>query len=142
MNIWINREKLAKIQNFGGYLRVITRNQALQILRRLAIENRCQEKSTENWQEQHNETESVIAYNESYHILNKALETLPPQQKLVDQLCQLQGLKNGEVAEQLHISPLTVKAHLRQAVQRVRASFTMETILMICLTIGCMKKYF
>jgi len=136
MNIWINRKKLNEINNFGGYLRVMTRNQALQVLRHLALEARCHEKSIENWHELDNETENVIAYNESYQILNRALESLPPQQKLVYQLSQLQGMKNVDVAEKLHISPLTVKAHLRQAVIRVRASFTMGTILMICLVLA------
>ena len=140
LSIWTGRDRLNGINNFGGYLRVVTRNQALQVLRRLALETRSQAKSTENWQELHNETESTIQYNESRKILNKALDTLPPQQKLVYQLCHLQGMKQQEVAEQLHISPLTVKAHLRQAVQRVRASFTVETILILCLIIRILKK--
>ena len=140
MNIWINRAKLKDIKNFGGYLRVTTKNQALQALRKLAIEARTQNISIENWQELHNETESAIAYNESFQVLNRVLQALPPQQKLVYELCQLHGLKNKEVAEQLHLSPLTVKAHLRQAVQRIRASFIAETVLMLCLIIFCLKK--
>lgn len=142
MNIWINRANLTDVENFGGYLRVITRNQTLQVLRRIATENRCQAKSTENWQELHNETESAIYYNESRDILNKALESLPPQQKLVYQMCHLQGMKQREVAEQLHISPLTVKAHLRQAVQRVRESFMVEAAVSICLVITFLKNIF
>jgi len=129
MNIWTNRECLAEVENFGAYLRVITRNKTLQVLRQIAAENRRHAISTINWQEEHNDTEGAIFYNESREILNKALEALPPQQKLIYQMCHLQGMKQQEVADQLHISPLTVKAHLRQAVRRVREYFIIEAAL-------------
>lgn len=131
MTIWITRERLSGVENFDGYLRVITRNQALQVLRRMAAENRAHSHSVKNWEEQHNETETAILYNESRHILNKALNALPPQQKLVYELCHLHGMKQRDVAEQLHISPLTVKVHLRHAVHRVREFFKTESVISV-----------
>lgn len=133
MNLWINRVRLQHIDNFGGYLRVITRNEALQVLRRLALQARCYEKSAESWTEQHNETEGTILYNESRQILDRALKALPPQQQLIYKMCHLDGMKQQEIADQLQISPLTVKAHLRQAVQRVRKFFSVEAVISIVL---------
>lgn len=133
MNLWINRARLKQIDNFGGYLRVITRNEALQVLRRLALQARYYEKTAEYWTEQHNETEGTILYNESCQILDRALNALPPQQQLIYRMCHLDGMKQQEVADQLQISPLTVKAHLRQAVLRIRKFFSVETLVTIML---------
>lgn len=133
MTLWINRNRLKQIDNFGGYLRVVTRNEALQVLRGIARQSRAYANSAENWYEQHNETEETIFYNESCQILNAVLDKLPPQQKLVYKMCHLQGMKQQEVAEQLQISPLTVKAHLRQAMQRLRKNFTVEAAISLIL---------
>ncbi|MNY79396.1 Sigma-70, region 4 [compost metagenome] len=35
-------------------------------------------------------------------------------------MCYIDGIKQKEVAEQLNISPLTVKAHLRDATKTIR----------------------
>jgi RNA polymerase sigma-70 factor (family 1) len=119
LKIWINREALAEINNFGAYLRVITRNYTFTVLKQIAQENALKNSVPDNFDYQR-ETEDQIDFRETREILNQALNTLPPQQKLVYNMYHLQGLKKEEVAEELKISPLTVKAHLRQAVQSVR----------------------
>jgi RNA polymerase sigma-70 factor (ECF subfamily) len=121
MKVWINRLSLPDIENFGAYIRIMARNQALQVLKRIALETRCHATMNQGWTEQQKETENYIYYNDTKKILDKALSTLPPQQKLIYNMCHLQGMKQQEVASQLHISRLTVKAHLRQAVQKVRS---------------------
>lgn len=120
LQIWINRAGLNKIDNFGGYVRVMARNEALQFLRRVAIENRHQNNVAHEWTEIHNETEQSLQFNEARHLLNNVIDALPTQQKLVYNMCHLEGRKQQDVALKLHISPLTVKSHLRQAVLKVR----------------------
>lgn len=120
LQIWVNRAALAMVDNFAGYVRVMARNEALQFLRRLAVENRHQASIAQSWTETHNETELALQFNEARRMLDNALENLPPQQKLVYNMCHLQGMKQHEVAAELQISVLTVKAHLRQAVVKVR----------------------
>jgi RNA polymerase sigma-70 factor (ECF subfamily) len=120
MKIWINRAHLDQIDNFGGYIRVMARNQTLQILKRLALESHCLTMNNKDWTELHKETENHINYNDTKRLLDKAVNTLPPQQKLIYTLCRLEGMKHKEVASRLSISHLTVKAHLRQAVHTVK----------------------
>ena len=50
-----------------------------------------------------------------------AIDQLPKQQKLVYQMCYIEGLKQKEVAKQLNISPLTVKVHLREAIKNLKS---------------------
>ena len=121
MKIWINRTNLDQIDNFGGYLRVMSRNQTLQILKRIALEEHCLTISNIDWTELHKETESYINYNDTKRLLDKAVNTLPPRQKLIYTMCQIEGMKQKEVASKLSISHLTVKAHLRQAVHTVKS---------------------
>jgi RNA polymerase sigma-70 factor (ECF subfamily) len=131
MKVWINRDSLPGIENFGAYIRIMARNQALQVLKRIALETKCQALMNLDWTEQHKETENHIYYNDTKNILDKALSALPPQQKLIYNMCHLQGIKQQEVADELHISRLTVKAHLRQAVQRVRNMVLVDSSLLL-----------
>ena len=120
LQIWINRARLNNIDNFAAYVRVMARNEALQFLRRVAIENRHQNSVAHEWIESHNETEQSLQFNEAQNLLNTVIDGLPPQQKLIYNMCHLEGRKQQDVALKLDISPLTVKAHLRQAVLKVR----------------------
>jgi RNA polymerase sigma-70 factor (ECF subfamily) len=89
-----------------------------------------------DWTEQQKETENHIYYNDTKKILDKALSALPPQQKLIYNMCHLQGMKQQEVASQLHISRFTVKAHLRQAVQTVRSIVLVDSHLLIIILLS------
>lgn len=120
MKIWINREALLGIENFGAYLRVMTRNHALTSLKKIALENQINSSKFKNWSEAHSDTENNIAFKETRVILDKAIDHLTPQQKLIYTLCHEQGLKYNEVAQKLNISPLTVKTHMGNALQSIR----------------------
>ena len=69
-------------------------------------------------------TEETVIYNDYQHILNNAVNQLPPQQRLVYSLSRDEGLKYNEIAEQLNLSKNTVKAHLKKAVSSLRIVFT------------------
>ena len=51
-----------------------------------------------------------------------ALAALPPRQRLVVSMCEVDGLSTTEIAESLGISPETVRWHHHQARQRLRAT--------------------
>lgn len=120
LNIWVNKENLPNIQNFGGYLRQVTRNYALTALRKIARENLAFSRKNHDWKDIDLQTENYISTKEIQETLNQALETLPPQQKLIFKMCRLEGMKQAEVAQQLDISIPTVKTHLRLASQTVK----------------------
>jgi RNA polymerase sigma-70 factor (family 1) len=136
MKVWMNRAGLPDIENFGAYIRIMARNQALQVLKRIALETRCYAVMNQDWTEQQKETEDYIYYNDTKKILDRAMSSLPPQQKLIYNLCHLQGMKQQEVANQLHISRLTVKAHLRQAVQTVRSVVLVDSHILVAIILS------
>jgi RNA polymerase sigma-70 factor (family 1) len=126
LQIWINRYGIGHIENFAGYIRIMARNEALQYLRHLSMEQRHHSTMAKDWKEEHCDTEFSLEYNETRQLLESTLDTLPPQQKLIYNMCHLQGIKQQEVAVHLHISPLTVKSHLRQAVVKVRKAMYLK----------------
>lgn len=136
MKVWINRVSLPDIENFGAYIRIMARNQVLQVLKRIALETRCHALMNQDWTEQQKETENYIYYNDTRKILDRALSTLPPQQRLIYNMCHLQGMKQQEVANQLHISRLTVKAHLRRAVQTVRSIVLVDSHILVAIILS------
>jgi RNA polymerase sigma-70 factor (family 1) len=126
LTLW-QQDNLASILNLDAYLKVVTRNQTLKLLRRQQLELKSNKNMFVAWQEVHNETEQEILLHDTYEQLRNGVEQLPPQQKKVYQLCREEGLKYEEVAEQLSISRLTVKTHMQHALRFLRAYLTSHT---------------
>lgn len=120
LKIWLHPDPEI-IENVENYLKTITKNLTLNLLRRQNLEVLTNVYLCADWQEGHAETENLISLNESTQILNQAIALLTPQQKLVYKLCKQEGLKYAQVAEQLSISPLTVKTHMQHILRLLRA---------------------
>lgn len=135
IKIWLNRGSLNNIENFGGYIRTVTRNHTLNELKRIARETLALAIKNQDWADADFNTENQIIYKDTHRVLQRALETLPPQQKLVYSMCKVEGMKYDEVAQKLCISPLTVKAHLKQAAKSVKSYLlvNMELIYLLIL---------
>jgi RNA polymerase sigma-70 factor (family 1) len=137
MKIWINRANICEIQNIEAYLITFTRNHTFNALKRVAIEEAAKARLSRKLEEAHHETEEAVNFSESQNILNKALDRLPPQQRLVYSLCHEEGLKYEEVAQRLNISRLTVKAHMQQALRTLRSHFSgFATVILIVLPLS------
>jgi RNA polymerase sigma-70 factor (family 1) len=120
IKLWLKRENLERIDNFGGFLRTIVRNDTLNALKKIALQHKNYSLIRLDKTEKDFATEQAIQYRETKKLLDSAIEQLPNQQKLVYHLCHVEGLKQKEVANQLNISPLTVKVHLREAIKSIR----------------------
>lgn len=137
VKIWNLGNQLNTIENIDAYLRVLTRNHTLKVLRRLALEISTSRKLAISYREDHNETEEYIIFKDSEKILSEAIEKLPPQQKLVYHLCHQEGLKYEEAADRLNLSKLTVKTHMQHALRFLRNYVSKHTdigIVVILLT--------
>lgn len=131
MKIWINREGLNRIENFGAYLNRATRNESYTVLRAIAAQAICAiEPAHESFAGDDN-TENRVLYNESAGMLKAAVDSLPPQRKLVYELCHEQGMKYEEVARQLNISSGTVHKHMKLALKTIREHFGHISMLLL-----------
>lgn len=113
LKIWQNRETLAPISNFNSYLFVISKNHALNCLKKLIKDKQYQTSLSDNdaVADIPDETEP----NPFYSILDEAIDALPPQQKKVYLLSRHKRMKYAEIATALDLSHETVKKYLKLA---------------------------
>lgn len=136
LKIWVNREHLESIENFEPYLKRMTKNHALNILKRIdheaIISNELSKQMTENI----TNTENEIYFHDTNRLLNQAIDNLTVQQKVVYNLCHQEGLKYEEVASQLNISSGTVHTHMKNALRLIRNHLTrMHSIIIYVLVL-------
>lgn len=120
IKLWIKRNTLTSIDNFGGFLRTTVKNETLNALKKIALIQKSHQIAYSDNTEIDLSTENTIQFRETRKLLDTAIEKLPPQQKLIYNLCHVEGLKQKDVANQLNITPLTVKTHLRDAVKAIK----------------------
>ena len=123
LKIWLGREKLKSLETFGAYLNTMVRHHCFNALRQLSQEVKSNEVFRLKVSELSDSTEQELNYREAENILNQAVETLSPQQRMVYILCHQQGMKYEEAAIKMGISPQTVHAYMKDALKKIRAHF-------------------
>jgi len=123
MKIWLSREGLKKIESLDAYLFTVIRNKSYNAIKRRAHEAVILKELSFSLTELQNTTEETVIVNNYRNLLQKVVDTLPPQQKLIYDLSRTQGLKHEEIAQQLKISKNTVKVHLVKALYTIREAF-------------------
>lgn len=109
---------LEAIENRKAYLLTLVRNELINYLRR---ENLQKQMMTEvMWRNQDIRTHDALLEKEYRKTLQAAIKRLPVQRRKVYQLSFELGMKNDEIAEEMNISPLTVKCQLQIARKEVR----------------------
>lgn len=119
LKIWIIRAKLPAIDNFNAYLNTITRNHLSNRLRKRLFEEMALSAIVRDKISDGQEDDPILI-RQLHDILHKAIRKLPLQQKKVFELSRLEGVKQNDIAAQLHISRETVKRHLSEAARNLR----------------------
>jgi RNA polymerase sigma-70 factor (ECF subfamily) len=113
LKIWLTRETLVGVDNFKAYLFVISKNHALNCLKKLAKERvlikKLEDSSFGTLVPEAADTDMY------YNLLDEAIDQLPPQQQKVYLLSRHGRLKYAEIADQLELSRETVKKYLQIA---------------------------
>lgn len=120
VNLWRSREKLPEINNYTAYIFTIASNSTFNYLKTKAREVIRLQEMAKVEKDFTNVTEETIDGNESRDLINKLVNRLTPQKKLIYQLTRDQGLTHDEIAVQLNISKNTVKNHLVETLKYLR----------------------
>ena len=135
IKIWDNREELTEVRNLKAYLFVVSRNQALNALKKSLREKKHYQKwQTEQQVEEHLDNPEPL-FNDQYHLLDLAINQLPPQQQKVYLLSRHERLKYAEIAMKMNISRETVKKYLQLAVGSISSYLRENTYLLVLLSI-------
>ena len=122
VKVWINRAELPGLENFDGWLFTIARNLTYNALKRT-------EKEKQNLLDLTKDSITLFYPEDEYEtrergfqeILDQAIERLPPKQQAAYKLIKQQNLKRAQAAQELNVSPETVKWNLDQAMKSIRA---------------------
>lgn len=117
IKVWEQRSKLPGIGHFRNFLYILGRNQIISAMRRLSIKTG---EATEEPLEDALLPDRQYQYKETYSLILKAVEQLPPQQKAVFTLSRLEHLSHEQIATRLNISKHAVNWHIVQALNFLR----------------------
>lgn len=111
LKIWVNRESLIEVQNFQAFLYVMSKNHALNCLKKVALERTVTTDLEEVVYDV--EMEETGEDNDRYVLIDEAIDRLPPQQRQVYLLSRHERLRYSEIAVRLNLSRETVKKYLQ-----------------------------
>lgn len=118
--IWINREKLAEVEKFEGYLFIMARNIIYDRLRKEIYTSQNDHFFEEYFSDTVITPDGSIELKEFENIIEEGIRTLPPQQQKAFRLSRFQGLTHEQIAAEMGISRLGVKSHIVRAIQSLR----------------------
>ena len=120
IKIWRHREKLPAIDHPEAYILTIAARHTLDQIKKRLNENKMLRGLSASKAQSHNDTEEKMLLRDRAALVQQAVDQLPPQQKSVYELSRLEGMNYEQIAEQLQISPNTVRNHLVKALRSIR----------------------
>jgi RNA polymerase sigma-70 factor (ECF subfamily) len=135
IKIWENRSTLKTGLSFNAYLFTIARNAIFNLHRKNLNEKVYKEYLRNYLDEYQNKTENDVILSDMKKRIEKKIEKLPPQRKLIFQLSRNEGLSYREISKKLKISEKTVEAHMRLTLKSLRLAVYREIFLPAILSI-------
>lgn len=120
LKLWEHRDRIHEIDNVEAWLYRVTENKVLDFLRRASADNRLKKAIWHNLQEILNDTGAQLEAKEFNTLIQKAIDQLPPQRKIIYRLNREKGLNYQDIADELHISRHTVKNQLHESLKFIR----------------------
>ncbi|RPE05404.1 sigma-70 family RNA polymerase sigma factor [Chitinophaga lutea] len=122
LRVWLSRDKLAAIENPRSWLLRIVFYQSFTWLRRQAVHQKAMGAMAQGHDDaaMRSSTEEAVAYAAVVRLVGEAVQQLPAQAKRIYLLSRESGLRIPEIAEQLGLSPNTVKNSLVRSLQAIR----------------------
>lgn len=120
MKVWHNREQLKDVSNFRAYLNVLSRNMAIDHLRKKVFTADNEDYLLAYFSEDAPAPAKDAEYKELEQILHEAVDHLPPQMQQVFRLSRFEGLSHAEIAARMNITRVTSKSYMVRALAAIR----------------------
>ena len=122
--LWEHRTRLADIDNPPAYIFTVAYNRTFRYLKKVSKNKDLKEALRYRLQEARNDTEEWMDMKETNDLIHQVVSQLPSRRQLIFKLSREKGLSHKEIAEQLNISPLTVKKQVVIALRNIRTSLS------------------
>ncbi len=119
--LWESRENLSEVDNPEAYIFTIAYNKTYRYLKKVASDSRLYEALRSRMKVAQQSTEELLDLKETQDIINREVGKLPSKRQLIYKLSRIEGLTHQQIAEQLNISPLTVKKQIVLALRQIRS---------------------
>lgn len=120
VRIWEKRQKLVQVESFRHYLFRVTRNQILNYIRSLKVQQKLKEVQQPTEEPLVEDADHRLLFSQYYQIAVEAIEQLPKGRKQVLKMSIEEGLSLDEIAARLNISKSGVKHQLYAGTAFVR----------------------
>ena len=131
VKLWDVRKTIDTECNFDSFLFAVTRNLIFDRHRRKVNEQHFQTTVLASLEEEFESTEDEIMAEDLSRYIDRIVEQLPPKQQEVFNLSRKEMLNRKEIAEKLGMAEETVKAHIHQALSKIRKFLANEGIVFL-----------
>lgn len=128
VDIWINKERLDPTLNLNNYIFVVSRNTAINYLKkeRLSLRSTIEQEHLDINIE--NTIENNLFAREINFLIEMVVSEMPKQRQLIYRMSREEGLSNNEIAHKLEISKRSVENQLSMALKKIKQSILAYTI--------------
>lgn len=120
IKVWNHREKLAGVIHFRPFLFTLTRNLAIDHLRKKVFSAGNEEYLLAYFSDDAGTPQEKAEYKELENLLQRAVNNLPPQMQQVFRLSRYEGLSHAEIALRMNITRVTSKSYMVRALYSIK----------------------
>ena len=120
VKLWEHRALIHADRSIQAYLFTIAKNQALNVIKRASREVWISDEIAENAIHQSENGLQYTEHKETRAFINQAINQLPPQRKLIYNLCHNSGYTYKQAAEKLGIKDSTVNSQMVKAIRTIK----------------------
>ena len=120
LKVWNIKDEIDPQKSFKSFLYKISENLVYMHFRKIAKDKRLIMQLIAMSVQFDNNAEEAMICQDDVKLLNKAIEKLSPQRKLIYTLCKLEGKSYEEVSSELGITTSTIRDHIVKANKTVK----------------------
>ena len=120
IRLWENRFMLRDVKNPADYIFIVVRNHTLNYLRSMLKEYEYREHLWNALEIRAVNADELLEAEETEQLLQKILAKLSSRQQEIFRMSRDLGLSHKEIADELQISPSTVKKHVADSIKIIK----------------------